>query len=94
VLVPEGAAGGRRGLRGAQWGGVAMGVAWVLALRALHGRRVVATNQCCGARLMPSGRGQPPLVDPAAASKRGLRAATARSKALQEQGLGESAGNL
>jgi len=45
-------------------------------------------------RLMPSGRGQPPLVDPATASKRGLRAAAARSNALQQLRSGKSVGNL
>jgi len=43
---------------------------------------------------MPSGREQPPLVDPAAASKRGLRAAAAGSNALQQLSSGKSIGNL
>jgi len=43
---------------------------------------------------MPSGRGQPPLVDPAAAFERSLRAEAAGSNALQQLRSGKSVGNL
>jgi len=43
---------------------------------------------------MPSGRGQPPLADPAAAFESSLRAEAGGLKALQQLRSGESVGNL
>jgi len=43
---------------------------------------------------MPAGKEDPSLTVVAEASKRGLRAAAAHSKALQRLRSGESAGNL
>jgi len=43
---------------------------------------------------MPPGKEDPSLTVVAEASKRGLRAAAAHSKALRQLGSGESAGNL
>jgi len=73
---------------------VALGVAWVLALRALHGRQAVPINQCSGPKA-DAIRVRRPLSDSGCrASKRSLRAAAARPKVLREAGIGESVGNL
>ena len=69
-------------------------MAWVLALRALHGRRAVATNQCSGPKADAIRLRRPLYGSGYRASKRSLRAAAERPKALQEAGIGESAGNL
>jgi len=78
-----------RGGRGVKWLGEWLGF-WLLGLS----WQAVPINQCSGPKV-DAIRARRPLSDSGyRASKRNLRAAAERPKALQEAGIGESAGNL